>query len=98
VVHGELFEVDHEMLQCLDKLENCPHTYIRRSIQCERLDPSNKGAVIDCEAYFVHNFKEELLSLPHLSSYDSRSPDQKPYVHGEDRDYDDSLHSQVKKS
>ena len=95
------------MLQCLDKLENCPHTFIRKGTQCEQLDPPNKGAVVDCEAYFLHNFKEELFSLPHLSNYDSKSPGQKPYVHvhGEDGDYDDSLYrlynslnSQVKKS
>lgn len=86
------------MLQCLDKLENCPDTYSRRTTQCVLLDAQNKETVVDCEAYFLHDFKKELLSLPHLSSYDSRSPDQLPYVQRENRDYQESLHNQVKKS
>ena len=73
------------MLQVLDVLEEHPQIYRRREVQCI-LDESktNKDDVVTCQAYFLYDFRPELLSLPHLSSYADTSD--KPFDRSVDRD------------
>ena len=61
------------MLKVLDVLEDHPHFYKRRTISCvvdqdASMDKAVAGT-INCEAYLMYNFRPELLSLPHISSY-----------------------------
>ena len=72
-MHGDLFDVDNAMLKVLDALEDHPNLYKRRTVSCiVNQDTSTSGEItgtINCEAYLMYNFRPELLSLPHISSY-----------------------------
>ena len=88
-VYGEIYEVDGRMLVALDKLEDHPDYYTRESVQCVLTEcevRARVGEALQCEAYFLFNYKKELLTLPMLSSYDSYAPGQKPYIALESRD------------
>lgn len=89
-VHGEVYEVDSKMLVALDVLEEHPDYYTRAPVQCLLTECEKEARVeqlLDCEAYFLFNYKKELLSLPMLSRYDSYAPGQKPYCPVESRDH-----------
>jgi hypothetical protein len=70
-VLGEVYEVDKQMLDSLDDLESHPKGYTRTPIQCISLDEKSKDKTLDCEAYFLTDFKNHLLDLPFLKSYTS---------------------------
>ena len=89
-VSGEVYEVDSKMLVALDTLEEHPDYYTRTPVQCvltECEDKTRVGKFLDCELYFLFNYKKELLSLPMLSMYDNYAPGQKPYEPKESRDH-----------
>ena len=65
-VSGELYEVDWKLLENLDWHVSHREAYSRIATQCIMLDTKT---TMECEACMVSNFKPELLSLPHLSSY-----------------------------
>ena len=92
---GEVYEVDDRLLKHLDWIEAHPTMYTRIPIQCVM---SETQALMDCEVYIVFGFRPELLSLPHLSSYDSVKLDQdKKYRFRDEREKGYSLASEVKK-
>ena len=98
-IHGEVYEVDSKMLQCIDELEEHPDHYTRTPVDV-LLQPADGGDVIplSCDIYFLYDFKEELLALPHISDYDGKSPEQLLYIpHTERKDPGVSAKSQVKK-
>ena len=73
------------MLVHLDELENHPVFYTRTITNCSLVNPSSDqeeaGSVMDCEVYFLEDFKHELLQLPTFSSYTGQPPEQKPFAY-----------------
>lgn len=87
--------MDDKLLEHLDWLEAHPTMYMRTPTQCIMLETQ---ALVDCEVYIVFNFRPELLSLPHLSSYDSANLDEdRKYRFRDEREEGYSLTSELKK-
>lgn len=63
-IKGEIFEVDEKMLARLDLLEDYPAFYDRA---VREIDVGTEKE--QCWLYYLNNFPEKLLSLPHLSEY-----------------------------
>ena len=80
-IQGELIDVDDQMLKILDDLEEHPRIYRRTPVQCvlekgtstDVTDLLGVSGNIPCETYLLYNYRPELLSLPHLSSYADKS-------------------------
>ncbi|GFO30363.1 gamma-glutamylaminecyclotransferase [Plakobranchus ocellatus] len=72
-VEGELYEVDDAKLRSLDELEDHPNFYQRLPVQIkirtENLEA--EGNVLECWAYFMTRWRQELLDLPKLKSFSS---------------------------
>ena len=71
-VHGEIYEVDGNVLSKLDELEGHPTWYKRT--KCEIITTatapgSRAGDVLSCFAYFLTDFTEKFLSLDFISEY-----------------------------
>ncbi|OQR73300.1 gamma-glutamylaminecyclotransferase B isoform 1 [Tropilaelaps mercedesae] len=66
-VRGEVYGVDDQMLKLLDDFENHP-TYYKRQAEDIELDD---GSTLSAWAYFLVDFKEELLQKPLLENYSS---------------------------
>ena len=105
-MYGELCEVDSKMLGHLDELEDHPKWYTRTPTQCHLLPEQaglghgggvSSGSAVDCEVYFLFDFKDELLDLPPISNYDSNAVDQRPFVYKEEKDLSSHAMDQVKK-
>ena len=85
-VHGELIDVDDQMLKVLDELEEHPKIYRRTPVHCIITDEglstvSSKADTkesIACETYLLYDFHPELLALPHLNTYSENS--EQPYI------------------
>ena len=71
-VHGEIYEVDSNVLSSLDELEGHP-TWLKRTpckiITTKRATGIEAGDVISCSAYFLTDFTEKFLSQEFLSEY-----------------------------
>lgn len=69
------------MRDSLDILEEYPKLYTRR-VEPVLLtgDSDNSGQVKECVTYFLSDFKQELLSRPHLDLYLSNGTHNLPYV------------------
>ena len=72
------FRVDDDMLGHLDKLENHPTSYTRTAQEFEIISSSNggdikAGDVIKGGIYLLKNFKEKLLQLPCLETYEDQA-------------------------
>lgn len=83
-----MYNIDDAMLVFLDDFEQCPLFYSRSPTKCSLVNPSNSGEagrVLDCEVYFLEDFKKELLQLPTFGSYTGKPPEQKPFVYKDDR-------------
>ena len=93
-----MYETDTAMLNQLDELEQHPNFYVRSLVSCVLLQPEEKHEhVIDCEAYFLQDFKDELLDLPTISRYTGQPPEQS-YVFRKDRDPTFDVKGEVKKN
>lgn len=66
-IWGDVFEVDSRKLQFLDKFESCPTYYERKLIDVEMAGHE----VTKAYAYFLRNFKSELLQRQMHSNYNS---------------------------
>ena len=71
-VHGEIYEVDSNVLSKLDELEEHPTWYKRT--KCEIITTANVPGiqaedVVSCFAYFLTDFTEKFLSHEFLSDY-----------------------------
>ena len=63
-ITGDVIDVDDKMLHHLDMLENHPTFYKREDIEVKLDDISTT-----CTAYFLQDFKPELLELTSFDSY-----------------------------
>ena len=72
-----------QRLHCVNysKQGHIVYFYLRTQVSSEQL-------ITDCEVYLLHDFKPELLSLPHFSCY-TREEQDKFYVYSETRDTDE---------
>ena len=87
-VHGEIYEVDSNVLSSLDELEGHPTWYKRTPceiITTERATGIEAGDVISCSAYLLTDFTEKFLSQEFLSEY-ILEYHLKTYVKGSSRD------------
>ena len=93
-IQGELIDVDDRMLKVLDDLEEHPQIYRRIPAQCVLENGAGAGTDTDlsgatgnitCETYLLYDYRPELLSLPHFSSYTDKS-DNMHYVREIDRE------------
>ncbi|GFR18851.1 gamma-glutamylaminecyclotransferase [Trichonephila clavata] len=80
-VIGELYKVDEAMLVVMDELECNGRYYQRIQIEVQPFGPEgNKGSPVKPWVYFLLNFREHLLELPHLEDYSSKGPHGLEYV------------------
>ena len=71
-VHGEIYEVDQNVLSVLDELEGHPKWYKRtlcEIIATEKVSGIDAGNVVQCSAYFLTNFAQTFLSQEFRSEY-----------------------------
>ena len=71
-VHGEIYEVDHNVLSVLDELEGHPKWYKRtlcEIIATEKVPGIDAGDVVQCSVYFLTNFAQTFLSQEFRSEY-----------------------------
>ena len=60
-VHGEIYEVDHNVLSVLDELEGHPNWYKRtlcEIIATEKVSGIDAGDIVQCSAYFLTKFAQ----------------------------------------
>jgi gamma-glutamylaminecyclotransferase len=74
-VTGEIYEVDDNMMENLDRLESCPDLYAR---VVQEMNLGIGHGSMPCWIYLLNKYPEELLKLPTLTEY-KNSPEQ-PYV------------------
>lgn len=97
-IEGEVYRVDGQMLRFLDDFEGVPQGYYDRiEIPVELLNSngeeqeplyfnaSDKSGSFSASAYFLREFKQELLQLPFIQNYDSYGPHGLPYEERFDR-------------
>ncbi|XP_021369645.1 gamma-glutamylaminecyclotransferase-like [Mizuhopecten yessoensis] len=78
-IHGEVFEVDQEMLGFLDLFEGHPDFYKRSQIIVQ-LTEDHDGRKLDppgihtCWCYFFLHYDRSYLTLPFLDNYNSWGP------------------------
>lgn len=71
-VHGEIYEVDNNVLRVLDELEGHPTWYKRTQCEITTTDKTTgieAGDVILCSAYFLTDFSKEFLLLDFIGEY-----------------------------
>ncbi|GFV95892.1 gamma-glutamylaminecyclotransferase [Trichonephila clavipes] len=74
-VIGELYKIDEAMLAVMDELECNGKYYQRIQIEVQPFGPEgDKGSPVKPWIYFLMNFREHLLDLPHLEDYSSKGP------------------------
>ncbi|VDK87799.1 unnamed protein product [Litomosoides sigmodontis] len=80
-IRGELYEVDDQKLEILDKFEGHPTFYRRQSEEVEMDD----GTVVTAWIYLLPKWTPNLLqnSTDYLESYNSNGPHNRPYVERE---------------
>ena len=92
------------MLDRLDQLEDHPNLYQRLPVQCVLLEEGQGqwagrrvGEVVDTEAYFLTDYREELLQLSHMASYANTPLGEAHYCLRHERDAGVEFYGEVKK-
>ncbi|CAG2112364.1 unnamed protein product [Medioppia subpectinata] len=89
-IYGEIYSVDNKMRNNMDKFESHPEFYTRTKVQVQLDD--NNDTVIDVWAYFIMDFKPQLLDLETYDDYNSYGSHGLQYVKGcEQDDFRDEL-------
>ncbi|CAL1277737.1 unnamed protein product [Larinioides sclopetarius] len=86
-VIGELYKVDEDMLDRMDELECNGKYYNRIKVEVQPFIPDDGDRVLPIVkpwVYFLMNFREHLLDLPHLENYSSKGSHGLEYVSSED--------------
>eukprot|EP00127_Corallochytrium_limacisporum_P002649 Clim_evm85s134 gene=Clim_evmTU85s134 len=69
-VYGEVYEVDEDMLNLLDRLEGYPHYYHRLEIDMHLLGEADVAEQdVRGFAYFLKDFHDHLLKEEHIEEY-----------------------------
>ena len=79
---GELYNVDMETLRVMDELERHPTWYTRDTLNVSLA--SSPSDLVQCETYFMRNFRRELLTTETLLT-DYRDTPERRYVPRKDR-------------
>ncbi|XP_055947086.1 uncharacterized protein LOC129980729 [Argiope bruennichi] len=82
-VIGELYKVDDAMLERMDELECNGKYYNRIKVEVQPFIPDDENRVLPIVKpwiYFLMNYREHLLDLPHLENYSSKGPHGLEYV------------------
>ncbi|XP_069746605.1 gamma-glutamylaminecyclotransferase-like isoform X2 [Narcine bancroftii] len=80
-VSGEIYNVDSQLLQFLDKFEGCPEVYQRKQVKIRMLEweasdkvlgvqPDADGMLL-CFVYCTNTYDSKWLDLPYCSNYDA---------------------------
>ena len=71
-IHGEIYEVDQNVLSLLDELDGHPKWYKRtlcEIIATEKVSGIDAGDIVQCSAYFLTNFAQTFPSQEFHSEY-----------------------------
>lgn len=84
-VIGEIYEVDERKLEFLDDFEGHPGYYERMEDTFELIeDPQGRALaerlIIKAGAYFLKDFRPDMLTLPMMDDYTSSGDHGKPYI------------------
>ncbi|XP_018584669.2 gamma-glutamylaminecyclotransferase-like [Scleropages formosus] len=95
-VKGEVYCVDSQMLQFLDKFEGCPHMYQRTSVDLEVEDWVGEsgtcgsklapGSRMKAFVYSTTTYQPQWLTLPYWENYDAYGDHGLAFVSRENRD------------
>lgn len=104
LVRGEVYAVDQAMLDRLDQLEDHPNLYQRMAVECVLLGEGQGqwagrgvGEVVSTEAYFLMDYREELLKLPYIANYEDTPSGTGRYCPKDERETAAELYGEVKK-
>ncbi|VDM07711.1 unnamed protein product [Wuchereria bancrofti] len=80
-INGELYEVDEQKLEVLDKFEGHP-TFYRR--QPQQVEMDHNGTTVTAWIYMLPKWTPNLLqsSSNYLETYNSNGPHNRPYIQG----------------
>ncbi|XP_077563643.1 gamma-glutamylaminecyclotransferase-like isoform X1 [Haemaphysalis longicornis] len=80
-VSGEVYRIDDKMLAKLDDFESHPKYYVRteEDVELDQPNGSNKKQ-LKAWAYFLRNYREEMLQKPYLENYSSKGDHGLEYV------------------
>lgn len=90
-IHGEIYDVDDQLLEWLDEFEGHPEMYVRDKVTVNLLSngvTSYKGCErlgkVECWVYFLKKFPPQMLELESYSSYNAYGSHNKVYKADED--------------
>ena len=85
-VKGEVYEVDDELLEVINRLENYPKVYDRRKVLIQMAKMSDAGdqseesvLELECMLYLLPGSRPALMKLDRLEEFDANAPNAKPY-------------------
>ncbi|XP_071852038.1 gamma-glutamylaminecyclotransferase-like [Apostichopus japonicus] len=76
-VHGEIWDVDDQLLRWLDNFESYPEHYDRQVLDIVR-EEGAQGTVEQCMTYVRRGYSKDVLELSYYTSYNSKEIG-KPY-------------------
>ncbi|XP_061571630.1 gamma-glutamylaminecyclotransferase-like [Cololabis saira] len=94
-VHGEIYEVDNQMLKFLDDFESIPTMYQRTTVEVEvkewarKMDGEDRpspGSITEAFVYSTTTYQPDWPSLPSYESYDCYGDHNLQYATREARD------------
>lgn len=95
-VAGEIYSVDDQLLQFLDKFEGCPDVYQRTPLRIEVVEWEGKSHesedgptvnnIVECYVYSTTTYQPEWINFPYYENYDSFGNHGLQYVLRESRE------------
>lgn len=91
-----MYEIDESVLAEVDRLEGHPELYTRTPTHCHIITPSphshtsslvqSSPVTVECQTYLFYDHTDEVLTKPHLDSYDcDKLPEGMKYIRRDQR-------------